>query len=1682
MHSFKFRKVACLSSDKRASTKGKLSVKEKLIKRLEQRFKEQQASLRFITIGSLAMALSACKNDTLVQGSDTDDTFGNTTSDDIFEGGLGNDIYSYFLSGTDRITDKGGNDELRVSVTTTEGDKIETSFMRSGDDLVVTQSGEGNSVTVEGAFIGRTTLEQLTLVYEDGVRPDLNVELSADNALNDLKASLSTIDISERLASKNFTDSGDETKISVGSSTQMSMLSADTKTSLGMGPFRESEFSSYQGEAYTVVVIDTGIDLDHNAFGPDSDGDGISDRILYSQDFSSDGDGTADDVNGHGSNVASIIGSSDENYLGVAPKVNLIALQGLSNSGGGSNSGVEDALQWVIENAENYNIVAVNMSLGEGNNSNKLEDHSAYHDELSIIKSKGIVTVVAAGNDYYKYQDTGPSPGVSAPANDPNVIPVGAVWQESIGRFFWAAGAKDFRTASDRVTSFSQRSTEVDVIFAQGALITGAAPGGGVDSQGGTSQATPFVAGMVAVAQNMADDLLGRRLTPDEFENMLRSSATTIYDGDDERDNVANLDTPLPRVNILALAQEIKKLAEIEGGPSQVVADDFNQGVDTNGTVEVGAQVTGNLEKATDDDWLEVDLTAGHVYGISVKGKVSSEGTLLDPLLSLYNQNGDLLVNNDDGGAETEPYIEFTPANDQSFYVSISSYGTDETGLGTYLLEVKDLGPALVDDFSSGASTKSILTFDERTGLASVNGSLEFLGDVDWHAVDLTGRNTYIVDVSGNGETALEDPYLKIFDIDGNLVVSNDDGGTNSDARLRFSPQEDGKYFIEASGYNNSLVGDYTVSLTEIDAKKDIQSNPSTNATVAMGESFSGLLEFEGDRDWIKADLIAGSVYNVTLEGDQAPATDDEQTLPLEDPYLRLFDGRSNLIAENDDLNGRDSGLTNLSVDTTGTYFLSAGAYGDSGIGNYILNLTEQIFSAEDIPSAIITQYEVTEDLTLSNFLEVRGDRDWIKATFETGKSYEINLYGSGVNPVSDTYLRLYDEQGNFITENDDGPEDTNSKVFYTPTTTGPHFLSVGSFNDEFTGSYTLSLVTLEIADDYPLTYNTEVFVTDDTPLSGVINSAGEEDFFKLVTNEQAFYEISLTSDFQNDTPLSDPLLMVFDEYGDMLAVNDDHGASLNSKLVLSSDAASTVYIVASGFDGVGGYTLNVTTLETGLVDDHLNDFSTTSQLIINNRFDDIPNGNLEYLDEADMFVVWLEEGEVYDFQVLGRSSTDKEEFLANPTLSLYDRNGSWLDYNDDGPQALDPLIYSFKAPYQGNYFLEVGQDDFLYGTGAYFVEVSDHAPIPDDHSDTLKDATLIQMNPSGHGEISGAITFTDPRDVFQLDLSPNTSYKISVLAEDFDSYLRFVSAAEHGDTENRIIWLENDDAVDFNGSELTVVILDHEDYFIEVSPYLPPYGGQYQIKIEKDLGDDHPNTPIGATLLQTNETVSGNIKSSDDFDFFTFAAEEGKAYEIQVSTEAADLTPFIRAVTVTDMELFSDARVLAAVEGTSLTVYSPSSQDIFINFSASRGSGDYDLIVRSDLSFDDHANHPKFATPIQIGEIAIGKLEEAWDWDTFEIVLGADRYYDIELNSSPTTGSYYDGFDSVLKLMFGTDLDYFSDFIFAAENDDSDMIVGSFIDNFYSDESRTYFIEVLPYSGLDMGPYELLVNDVTPV
>ena len=69
-------------------------------------------------------------------------------------------------------------------------------------------------------------------------------------------------------------------------------------------------YAGIDGSGFSVVILDSGIDLDHPFFGPDENADGVADRIVFNADFVSGGS-NANDVHGHGTHVSSIIASQD---------------------------------------------------------------------------------------------------------------------------------------------------------------------------------------------------------------------------------------------------------------------------------------------------------------------------------------------------------------------------------------------------------------------------------------------------------------------------------------------------------------------------------------------------------------------------------------------------------------------------------------------------------------------------------------------------------------------------------------------------------------------------------------------------------------------------------------------------------------------------------------------------------------------------------------------------------------------------------------------------------------------------------------------------------------------------------------------------------------------------------------------------------------------------------------------------------------------------------------------------------------------------------------------------------------------------------------------------------------------------------------------------------------------------
>jgi hypothetical protein len=108
-------------------------------------------------------------------------------------------------------------------------------------------------------------------------------------------------------------------------------------------------------------------------------------------------------------------------------------------------------------------------------------------------------------------------------------------------------------------------------VFAPGAPITGAGLDGQTSTKHGTSQASPHVAGIAVLAQQLSQRELGRRLSMAEISNLLRTTGVVIHDGDDEDDNVTPTNLDFPRVDVFALAEAILGMAGAGPGTHQVV-------------------------------------------------------------------------------------------------------------------------------------------------------------------------------------------------------------------------------------------------------------------------------------------------------------------------------------------------------------------------------------------------------------------------------------------------------------------------------------------------------------------------------------------------------------------------------------------------------------------------------------------------------------------------------------------------------------------------------------------------------------------------------------------------------------------------------------------------------------------------------------------------------------------------------------------------------------------------------------------------------------------------------------------------------------------------------------------------------------------------------------------------------
>lgn len=262
---------------------------------------------------------------------------------------------------------------------------------------------------------------------------------------------------------------------------------------------RNGSETSYSKDDVVIAVIDTGIDASH----VDLDGG----KVIGFKDFVN-GRTAAYDDQGHGTHCASIAagtGEGNSSYKGVAPGAALVGVKVLNAQGSGSMSDVVAGIDWTVANKSVYGIEVISLSLGTNGSSDGTD---ATSQAVNKAVDAGLAVSVAAGNSG-SYKKT-----VGSPAAAEKVITVGAGIDPGENGFGLAYFSSRGTTADGRI--------KPDVV-APGYKISAAAKGttNGYVAYSGTSMATPFVAGTVAL---MLD--ANPTLTPNQVKTTIQNNST----------------------------------------------------------------------------------------------------------------------------------------------------------------------------------------------------------------------------------------------------------------------------------------------------------------------------------------------------------------------------------------------------------------------------------------------------------------------------------------------------------------------------------------------------------------------------------------------------------------------------------------------------------------------------------------------------------------------------------------------------------------------------------------------------------------------------------------------------------------------------------------------------------------------------------------------------------------------------------------------------------------------------------------------------------------------------------------------------------------------------------------------------------------------------------------------------
>ncbi|MCX7922711.1 MAG: fibronectin type III domain-containing protein [Clostridia bacterium] len=565
------------------------------------------------------------------------------------------------------------------------------------------------------------------------------------------------------------------------------------------------------------------------------------------------------------------------------------------------------------------------------------------------------------------------------------------------------------------------------------------------------------------------------------------------------------------------------------------LTDDHGDSLATATPVRVSGEmsISGNIGMRGDVDFFKFIPETTGLYTIESLGTTDVDGTIFDELQLERSTNTDY------GVGRNFYHCKYFVAGTVC-YLKVAGNGNEHTGVYTVKLT-----PVSDDEYYSGGYVNS----PEITIGSEVDGRIDFPYDSDTFKFIPSVTGPYIIETTGPTDTH---GYLFDFRVM-SWVGSPDVSSTNRNFYMSVVLTANQTYYIniEHGGNINHepiYTGPYTLRvLPGID---DYGSSIETATPVQIGTEISGSIESFGDVDFVKFTPDRSSTY--IIEGTEVIRT-------TADICGRLYDSAHNYI----DGGSSDSMRLNPlymyhKLEAGQTYYLKFYYDNDHTLEDYRFRIRAVDDDHSDNDDNTATNLTIGNEV--NGEINYIGDRDYFKFTPTTSGPYVIRSLGTtdveGQIFALGTGINYYNNNANATTTNFYLSAMLEANKTYYIRVNHPNTSNVGL---QGTGAYRIKVSYG--TDDYGNSFDTAREIQLGTDISGVIESAGDSDYFKFIPATDGVYTIETLGAKYFMTG------WVYDSQRNQIAYNDaisNYNGNFNFRFNTFLKAGQTYYLKAA--------------------------------------------------------------------------------------------------------------------------------------------------------------------------------------------------------------------------------------------------------------------------------------------------------------------------------------------------------------------------------------------------------------------------------------------------------------------------------------------------------------------------------------